>query len=308
MAVVQDPAVQRRRLRTELRKARTNAKYTQRDVAEAMSWSVSKVTRIEGGDVGVSKNDLLALLTFYGIRDKRQIDDLVDLAQGSRKQPWSAYRDIMDPEVMVYLGHEGAASVIRQYQPLLIPGLLQIEEYAKSVMVDVYGNEPNEIDLAWQARQERQEVFDREDPPTTSFIIDESAVRRLVGGVQVMRRQLEQLKMMGSLPHIEIQVVPLSAGAHPGMRGPATILSFRDAADDDVIFLEGTRGDGQGSLTTRDRPEGSAPYLTTFFDLQDIASRPEDIVEVMDRFIAELEPTSRFTFTKAAATTAPSDS
>jgi len=299
MALVQDPAVQRRRLRTELRKARTNAKRTQKEVAEALSWSVSKVTRIEGGDVGISKTDLQALLTFYGVRDKRTIDELTELAQTSRKQRWGEYRDLMNPEFMVYLGHESAASTIRQYQPTLIPGLLQTEEYAKAILTGTYREDPQIADRKWQARQERQEILERPDPPDIEVVIDESAARRLVGGREGMRRQLERLKELGTRPNVSIQIVPFSAGAHPGLRGPATILSFPDAADDDVIFLEGTRGDGGGDLTTRDRPEGTSPYYEAFFDLQDLATRPEDIVEVIDKLIADLDKADTLPFTAA---------
>jgi transcriptional regulator with XRE-family HTH domain len=289
MAMVQDPAVQRRRLRAELRKARNAAKVTQRDVAKAMAWSPSKVTRIEGGEVGISKTDLLALLSYYGIRDKRQIEELIELAQTSRKQRWSEYRDIIDPEFLVYLGHESVASVLRQYQLLLVPGLLQTEEYARAILSGVYDSDSQLIDRTWQARLERQELLERDDPPQLYFILDEAVVRRVVGGPDVMQRQLERLAELGARPHISIQIVPFSAGAHQGMRGPATILEFPDANGDDVIFMENSRGGGRGDLTTRDRPEGTGPYYDTFVQMEDIASPPEEIDAIVEKLIADLK-------------------
>src|SRR4051794_41070755 len=124
--------MQRRRLRVELRRARAAAGYTQRDVAEALDWSYSKLLRIENGQVGVSRTDLKALLDHYLITDEGQLKAFAQLARDGRRQPWSAYRDVLNPDYMIYLGHEGSASTIRHFEQLVIPGLLQTEAYART--------------------------------------------------------------------------------------------------------------------------------------------------------------------------------
>src|SRR5438477_3975398 len=129
-----DPTVQRRRLRAELRSARTEAGLTQRQAAEALDWSPSKLLRIENGSVSISTTDLKALLALYGIQDPVKIEELVRMAQSARRHTWSAYRDVFSHEFIVYLGYESSASIIRQVEPLLIPGLLQTEEYADVIL------------------------------------------------------------------------------------------------------------------------------------------------------------------------------
>ena len=121
-----DPTVHRRRLRSELRKAREAAGMTQRDVAAAMDWSQSKLIRIETGAVSISTNDLRALLRHYGLEHAR-IENLVEVARASRDQPrWSVYKDVAEPEYIAFLGYESSASIIRNFEPLLIPGGLFI--------------------------------------------------------------------------------------------------------------------------------------------------------------------------------------
>lgn len=129
-----DPTIPRRRLRSELRKAREAANMSQRDVAAAMDWSASKLIRIESGAVNISTNDLRALLHHYGIEGDR-IATLVELARAARGQtPWAIYRDVASPEYIAFLGYESSASVIRNFEPMLVPGLLQTEDYARTVI------------------------------------------------------------------------------------------------------------------------------------------------------------------------------
>lgn len=131
---VPDPTIHRRRLRSELRKAREAAGMTQRDVAAAMDWSQSKLIRIETGAVNISTNDLRALLGHYGI-ERARTENLVEVARASRDQPrWNVYKDVAEPEYIAFLGYESSASIIRNFEPLLIPGLLQTEEYAREIL------------------------------------------------------------------------------------------------------------------------------------------------------------------------------
>ncbi len=285
MTAVQDPTVQRRRLRMELRRARDAAGLRQADVAEAMDWSPSKLIRIERGDVGVSTNDLRVLLSHYGVKDKGRVNGLLELARSARGASYyDQYADIVvKPGFKEYLAYEASASVIRQYDPVLVPGLLQTEEYARGLFRDVVGFEPQKADRAWALRQHRQEVLDRENPPDMLFVLDEAALRRHVGGHQVMRHQLERLKDLATGTHISMQILPFTHGAHPGMYGNFILLEFADPSLDDLVHLETIN-----QITVRDDAELIAQYLDRFGQLQRLALPANDSVDFLDRLINDM--------------------
>ncbi|MGH3220912.1 MAG: helix-turn-helix domain-containing protein [Streptosporangiaceae bacterium] len=236
--------VQRRRLRTELRKARQDAGLTQEQVADAMDWSLSKMIRIEAGTVGISTTDLKALLDHYEVDDPDLRSQLVALARAARERSWwSVYRDVALPGVLQLIGYEAASHIIRNFETLLIPGLLQTEDYARAVVPSLEeGTTAERVDTLVEIRMRRQEQVDRDDPPLMFFILDEAAVRRLAGSRNVMRRQIHYLIEMAAKPNVTIEIVPFTVGTHPGLRGPFVIVEFPDPGDDDVLYLE-ARGD-----------------------------------------------------------------
>lgn len=284
MTAVQDPTLVRRRLRSELRRARDAAGLKQAEVARAMDWSPSKLIRIERGDVGVSTNDLKALLNHYGIKDKVRINGLLDLARSTRGGSfYDQFNDVLKPGFKEYLAHEASASVIRQYDPLLISGLLQTEEYAHAILEYMAGLGPDDVDKAWAVRQHRQEVHERDDPPDMHFVVDEAAIRRKVGHGQVMRKQLERLKEHAAAEHISLQVLPFIQGAHPGMLGNFIMLEFADPSLDDLVHLESI-----DQITIRDDPELIGRYLDRFDQLTEVALSPEDSIAMLDDAINQM--------------------
>jgi len=238
------PVVQRRRLRTELRKARQDAGLTQEQVADAMDWSLSKMIRIEAGTVGISTTDLKALLDHYGLDDPDRRSQLVALARAARERSWwSVYRDVAPPGLLQLIGYEAASYIIRNFETLLIPGLLQTEDYARAVIPPFEeGTTAERMDTLVEIRMRRQEQVDRDDAPLMFFILDEAAVRRVVGSRDIMRRQIHYLTELAAKPNVTIEIVPFTAGTHAGLRGPFVIIEFPDPGDDDVLFLE-ARGD-----------------------------------------------------------------
>ena len=267
------PAVQRRRLRAELRRARQEAGLTQDQVSTALEMSLSKVIRIEAGTVGVSANDLRALLGLYHVTDPDEVASLLTLARAGRERPWqSAYRDIASPRLLQFIELEAPASVSRNFQPLMIPGLLQTEEYARIMLGQLKADLPDEgIDSLVEVRMRRQELIDRDDSPLLFFILDEAATRRLVGGRDLMRRQLRRLTELAGRPRITIEVVPFSAGAHEGMQGSFIIQEFPDPNDDDVLYLEGP----EGELISHDDPELILRYRERFEGLRGLSLGPQ---------------------------------
>ncbi|MGH3771801.1 MAG: helix-turn-helix domain-containing protein [Pseudonocardiaceae bacterium] len=292
MIVVQDPTVQRRRLRDELRRARDAAGLRQADVAHAMDWSPSKLIRIERGDVSVSTTDLKALLSHYGVKDKGKVDGLVELARSARGASfYDRYTDQLKPAFREYLAYEASASVTRQCQPILIPGLLQTEEYARGLFAGYGTAGPEGADRAWAICQHRQEVHERETPPEMLFVLDEAALRRHVGRGHAMRRQLQRLKEYGAEPHISIQIVPFTRGAHPGMAGSFMLLAFTDPSLPDLLHLEGTNL----SATIREDTDQIARYLDTFAQLQELALSLDESVDFLDVLISEMPSSTQST-------------
>jgi len=234
----QSPTVRRRRLALELRRLREAAKLTCEEVAEQLECSASKISRVETGRVSVSPRDVRDMLEIYGVADEQR-DGLVQLARESRQKGWwHAYGDTIQPHFATYLGLESAASEIRIYEVNLIPGLLQTEEYARTILTAGMVNSPRpDIERRVELRMERQRLS-RANPPELWCVLDEAALRRHVGGREVMRLQLEYLLEIASLRNVSLQVIPFAGGAHPGMGRPFIILSFGEDVDPDVVYLE----------------------------------------------------------------------
>jgi transcriptional regulator with XRE-family HTH domain len=282
MTAAEDPNVQRRKLGVALRRSREAAQLTQREVAEALDWSLSKVIRIETGAHGTSMTDLRAMLDLFEVTDPDVVATLMAVARGSRGQPWwHEYRDIVSPQFARYMGYEGATTSFRIFHPLLVPGLLHTEGYATGLL----GAHP-ETERAQRIvklRMERQRRLLAQGGNKFTFILDEEALYRWIGGARVMRHQLERLLDVSSHPNASVRIVPFSAGAHPGLRGPFVILRLRET-DDDVLFLESANGD----QLIRDEPEVIARYSTYFERLGELALPAEQGKDLLKEQISHL--------------------
>ena len=238
MASAQSPTVRRRRLALELRRLREAAKLTCEEVAEQLECSASKISRVETGRVSVSPRDVRDMLEIYDVPESQR-ESLVQLARESRQKGWwHAYGDTVLPHFGTYLGLESAASEIRIYEVNLIPSLLQTEEYARAVISAGMVDKPRtDIERSVALRMERQHVT-RTNMPKVWAVLDEAALRREVGGPEVMRVQLEYLRELGSTRNVSLQVIPFGGGAHPAMGRPFVILAFGEELDPDVVYLE----------------------------------------------------------------------
>jgi transcriptional regulator with XRE-family HTH domain len=286
MAGSPSPAVQRRRLRAELRRTRLEADLTQDQVAAAMDWSLSKLIRIENGSVGISTNDLRAILQYYKITDSDRIAELIAMARVARERSWwSEYREVASRPVLQVIEYEAAAIISRNFQPQVVPGLLQTEEYARAVLGQLNPQSSQEqIESLVNIRMRRQELLDRADPPLQFFIMDEAVVRRLVGGKAVMLRQLRRLIEVSAKPNVTVEVVPFSAGFHPGTLGPFVIYEFPDAADDDTVYLENQ----QGEFINRDNPEEILAYRERFEQLRELSLGPKGSKSYLEKLADEM--------------------
>jgi hypothetical protein len=244
-------------------------------VAESLDWSPSKVIRIEQGTVRIGVTDLQALLSLYQVTDTDTVAELTTMARESKKLPFSDYREFVSAEGVRYFQYEANASIIRQVQAQLVPGLLQIEEYTRAVL-DAFGFQRDKADKIVESRKERRELFERPVPPQAFFILDEAVLRREVGGSRIMTRQIDHLVEMSRQPDVSIQVIRFSAGAHPAMAGPFVHLEFPAENDPDVIFVENTLGD----TLFRDDEDVTVKYREQFWALEVLSTPSEEFEQV----------------------------
>lgn len=276
-----NPVSQLRRLRSELRKQRDAVDLTQREVAEALDWSPSKLIRIERGPVGISVTDVRALLQHYGVTDKERVDELVQLARDS-KQPgwWDKYRDFYSTRFLTFLALEASAVRIRKYQGLVVPAILQHEDYAKAI-IGAVNPDPQTSARDLEVRVARRRLLGPEGPEL-SFIIDESVLRRMVGSPEIMRTQLRWLIETSSEPNVTFQVVPFSIGVHKGMKGSFTVFELSDVQDDYALQLEEPYVD----RLIVDHTDETKEYLSIFAELERIALSPDKSIELIERTLA----------------------
>ncbi|MBV1941901.1 MULTISPECIES: helix-turn-helix transcriptional regulator [Streptomyces] len=243
MASNVNPTVRRRRLGQELRRLRELKGMTAEEVAERLLVSQSKISRLENGRRSISQRDVRDLCGVYEVEDVRIVDSLMQMAKDSRQQGW--WHSFGDIPYSVYIGLETDAASLRVYDPLVVPGLLQTRPYAESLIQGALPEAaPGDIDKRVQVRLRRQErISDLENPLRLWAVLDEAALRRTVGNKQVMIEQLEHLVEMSHVPHVTVQVIPFTMGAHPGVSGQYAILEFPDAADSSVVYIEGVTSD-----------------------------------------------------------------
>ncbi|MBW8737733.1 MAG: helix-turn-helix transcriptional regulator [Streptomyces turgidiscabies] len=278
MPTAVDPSLNRRKLRLALKSARDRRGLTQRDAADALEWSLSKLIRIEAGTVSLSVTDLRAMLIEYGVEDPAVVADLEEAARGSKGQSWwSSYNDVISQPFSQYLGYESAANDIRGYHPSLIPGQLQTSDYISALFeIGEPGTRARQlIDL----RLARQDRILQEDGPRVEMILDEAALRRQIGGPATMRRQLAFLKNLVAEERATLRALPFAAGAHDSLDSSFFLLGFRD--DEDVLYVSGPGG----TLTNRDDRALVARYQECFEDLQNRALSQEDTMTLFDDLI-----------------------
>ena len=233
------PTVRGRRLAGELRRLREKQQLTLQEVADRLGWSRATVSRLETGQTRPHHGDVADLLDLYGITSPDR-DALIALARQAKQRGWwTAYVDIFTDS---HVGFEDEASRICTWDPQLIHGLLQTEDYARAVITTGRMLAGSAVERRIAARKIRQTLLDRDDAPELHAIFDEAVLRRPIGGPSVMSAQLLALVEAARRAHVTIRVLPYAVGEHAGLDGRFTVLSFPDPADPDVAYVEGTMG------------------------------------------------------------------
>jgi transcriptional regulator with XRE-family HTH domain len=268
------PTVQRLVLGGPLHRLRESRGISAEQAADAIRGSHSKISRMEHGRVGFKERDVGDLLTLYGVTDSEERAALLNLAREANTPGWwHAYSDILPNWLEPYVGLEAAASVIRNYEVQLVPGLLQTEGYARALIRQGSAASEDEIARRGELRTSRQEILRRPDAPQLWAVVDEGALRRPVGTRDVTREQLQYLVEIAEHPAVTLQILPFQAGAHSAMGGPFTILRFAEPDLHDVVYIE--------QLT-------SALYL-------DKPVEVDSYLEVMEQLCLQAEPAANTT-------------
>lgn len=271
------PTARRRRLGAELRRLRDVSGYTIEFVAERLECSASKISRIETGQIGASPRDVRDILTIYGV-PQPEVESLIQVAREARQKGWwQQYGVVLTG---AYVGFEAAADKIQAFEVVCVPGLLQTDDYARCLMS--VGNPTmtnEEFESRVRIRMQRQSLLTQDDPVDLWVVLDEAVLARLVGGAEVMRRQLEHLATVAEWPNVTIQVLPFQLGAHTGMEGAFCILRFAEEVDPDMTYVTMATG---GVFQEKD--EEMARYESIFDRLRQTALSPEESVKlIIDR-------------------------
>jgi transcriptional regulator with XRE-family HTH domain len=261
------PTLLRRQLGAELRRLRESARKTAAEVASTLGWSESKVSRIETANSSVRNADLGRLFDVYGTPETERKRLLALVVQSRQRAWWEAYGDALLGPYETYIGFESEAASIFTFDPIVLHGLLQTVEYANAIVQVVSsGERPDVVGQRVSVRMARQAVLMRDPPPTLWSVIDESVLRRPVGGPAVMRRQLMRLIEVGDRPTVNLQVLPISVGAHRGVDGSFSILEFAGDHEPALVYCDGMTGG-----VFRNRQEEIRRYLMSLESLRSSA-------------------------------------
>jgi transcriptional regulator with XRE-family HTH domain len=280
-------AVEGRRLRTALRQARQKAGLTRDEVAAVLGVSPSKIVRVENGAVRVSISDVLAMLNMYQITDENRVDEFVSMARAAAKQPpwWANYREFVGKRYLEYVELEQAAAATMNFQPELVPGLLQTRSYASAIIrrldPDVTEEKANRRLELRMAR--KKELLDGPEPPRLSFVLAEPVVHWQVGSGEAWEEQIRHLIELAQRPTISIHVFRFLSGIMRGMQAPFVIVSFPDPEDPDALFLEGLTGD---TLVVSNQSEVSR-YRSIYEELEQTSLSDTDSVKFLEALLRD---------------------
>jgi len=279
------PTVQRMLVGARLRRLRTELGLTREEAAQAIRASEWKIHRLENGQVGFKDRDIIDLLALYQVTDPAEVADFLTLTREANTPGWwQHYGDVLPSWFRTYVDLEQAATLIRTYEGQFVPGLLQTDDYMRAVVRGAHLEESSdEVGRRVRLRMARQILLTRDSPPRLWAVVDEAALRRPVGGKEVMRGQLERLIEATKLPNVTLQILPFASGAHPAMVGAFSVLRFPDEELPDIVYLEHLT-----SALYLNKPDEVDQYLHVMESICVRAAAPDQTVELLDQILAEL--------------------
>lgn len=271
-------------LGSQLRRLREQQGVSRQDAGYVIRASESKISRLELGRVSFKERDVADLLSLYGVADEAEREALLGLAREANAPGWwHRYADVLPGWFQTYVGLEEAAGLIRTYELQFVPGLIQSEEYARAVYR--LGNadaSEDEIEQRVSLRMQRQQRLTGPNPPRLWAVLDEAALRRPIGGLEVMRGQLAYLIEVSKLPNVTVQVMPFKFGGHAAEGGAFTILRFPEPDLPDVVYVETLTG-----ALYLDKRDDVDTYMQAMERLAVDSATPEGTVELIGEILRE---------------------
>jgi hypothetical protein len=252
--------------------------------AQAIDSSESTIRQMERAEGGLEPLTVKSLLMAYGVSDAGEIDAFLALSRDASKPGWwHSYDDVLPSWFRAAAGLEESASLIRAYEPQVVPGLLQTEGYIRAITAASSPDATEDFtERAVALRLARQQLLGRPDPPEYRVVLDETVLRRTIGGHKVMRAQLEHLIQAAGQPQVTIQVMPFAAGWHPALYGMFNIFRFPAAQLPDIVYTEALTG-----AYYLDKPDESARYTEALDRLCAQAASPERTVTILGEIAKE---------------------
>ncbi|MCW2871136.1 MAG: transcriptional regulator [Streptomyces oryziradicis] len=278
------PTVLRLVLGKRLRELRENAGLSYEQAAQTLDVTHATIRRMEKAEVGLKIPYVEKLLRLYEIPESEAEGFLTMARQGNEPGWWHDFRDVLPDWFSAFVSLEGEASMIRAYEPHYVPGLLQTEEYARAVLGAGMPKASAEmLERAVALRTERQKMLARPDPPLLWVVMDETVLRRPVGGPDVMRGQIAALIEAAKKPNVLLQVMPFAAGTHPAMYGPFHIFRFQVRELPDIVCSENLR-----DAVYFDRYEDVSVFLEALDGACVQAEAPQSTEDILKRLGADL--------------------
>jgi transcriptional regulator with XRE-family HTH domain len=272
-------------LGAQLRRLREAAGITREDAGYHIRASGSKISRMELGRVSFKERDVSDLLELYGVADLSEREKLMQLTHEANAPAWwQKYQDVVPDWFAVYVGLEEAAQLIRIYEVQFVPGLLQTEEYARAVVQQgAPGLDAAEVERRVAVRMGRQKLLGKDSPPRLWAIVDEAALRRPMGGRDVLAAQIERLMDAVSEPYITLQVMPFRYGGHGADGGSFTIMRFPEADLPDMVYMEYLTG-----ALYLDKPDEVERYAAVMERLSVAGTSPDRTREILASMLKEI--------------------
>ncbi|MFC5149422.1 helix-turn-helix domain-containing protein [Streptomyces aureoversilis] len=287
MAARRGPTFRRRELGKELRRLRERKGYSAKDAAEAIESSHTKIHRVESGHNQLPRvRDLEDLLDLYGVNDRGDREHLLALHRDSLSADWyRPYQNFMPSGALLYVGLESDAVTMRAWNSHLVFGLLQTENYTRALfmtakLVDERTTEFVEKNVA--LRMERKEIVHGDNPIELRVILDEAALRRMVGGPDIMREQYEEIERVAALDHVTVQILPQDLATY---RSGANFVLLDFDAELDPVVME----DGPQVMTVSDKPREVWAYTRRFDAMREGALAPVTTPEFLHRLAKEID-------------------
>ncbi|MFD0899373.1 helix-turn-helix domain-containing protein [Actinomadura sediminis] len=269
------PSVRARRLARSLREFREQAELGVTAAAARLGWSQGKVSHIESARNKPNERDVHLMLNLYGVGSPDR-EAILSLAREAEERGW--WTDYIDVLNGPYVALEDAASEIGNWDPQVIPGLLQTPDYAREIIKAGDLGKASDIERRIRARMVRQTILTREvDPPRLRVVLDAAVLGRPIGGPAVWRDQLRRLQSDAQRPNVTVQLLPQSVGTHCGLEGSLIVLRFAEPADPDVAYAEGFFG-----VVYMESPQQVEHCRLAFEKICEAALTPESSLELIE--------------------------